>query len=124
LFIEHIYTKIPIQESKHIINNNLAEYNQIPVQKLTELLTQLERMRHQNYFGNNSHQYEQLDRMPMGGPHINYRIRNISFNILNTPTLQTPYEKRRTNYYFGYVADILITYNSQNAQINYNCYEV
>jgi hypothetical protein len=63
VFVENIFTKIQIAESIQIRNNNLTEYNPVPVQKNTGLLTQVERVLHQNYFEHNSQHYERLDRI-------------------------------------------------------------
>jgi hypothetical protein len=115
LDISNMYSNIPVQETKQILNDILTR-NLIDPQSKPELLAWYDVITQQNYFTNNGNTVLQKDGLAMGAP--SSIISEIFLQHLEHSILTPIADKLQLINYFRYVDDILIIFDNQHTDIN------
>jgi hypothetical protein len=110
-----MYSNIPTQDTKHILNDILNR-NLTPPQTTTELLAWYDVITQQNYFSNEDI-IIQKDGLAMGSPSLG-TISEIFLQYLEHSRLSTIVKELQLINYFRYVDDVLITYDERHTNIN------
>ena len=115
LVISNLYSTIPVNETKSILENILTQ-NGTGTQTQQELLKRYNIITKQNYFTHNKQIAIQHDGLPMGAPSFGL-IAEIFLQYIEHLYLPHLTEKHKIFDYYSYVDDILILFDTSQSNI-------
>jgi len=116
LDITNVYSNIPVNETKQIVDNILT-CNSIDSEAKSEILNWYEVITKKNYFMNNENIILQEDGLAMGAPSSSI-ISELFLQYFEQTKLPHITQRLKLVNYFRYVNDILIIFDSQHTDIN------